>query len=241
MSIGKIETVSIILYNKNIEQVAQYKLLGNVIKSVRRLNQKFLPKYQHYWSNQAHRAIGAMYNKLCSVATLPPHIMSHMFESLIKPANVYGGEVWGYSMTAQSETDKIFIRFARQILRVKPNMSNIIIFCECGIMPPSVQCIVSILCYVIGYTTWLNPLLSNKHMANYLHDNGFSTWIGNVCQLVHTYNLDISLTVNWHLAYMFSLVYLSVEVWRTGGPSSPLEPSEGAFELAYGSSCIIGW
>ena len=25
------------------------------------------------------------------------------------------------------------------------------------------------------------------------------------------------------------------------GPSSPLEPSEGAFELTHGSACIIGW
>ena len=80
-------------------------------------------------------------------------------------------------------------------------------------------------------------------------------------------------TDDWHLAYMFSLVYFSVEVclegvfphytWqdscvrvyapltlappsrknqnRTGGPSSPLEPSEGAFELTHGSACIIGW
>ena len=26
-----------------------------------------------------------------------------------------------------------------------------------------------------------------------------------------------------------------------GGPSYPLEPSEGAFELTHGSACIIGW
>ena len=72
-------------------------------------------------------------------------------------------------------------------------------------------------------------------------------------------------TDDWHLAYMFSLVYFSVEVclegvfphsvstrrdscvrvyappWKKGRPSSPLEPSEGAFELTHGSACIIGW
>ena len=26
-----------------------------------------------------------------------------------------------------------------------------------------------------------------------------------------------------------------------GGPSSPFEPNEGAFELTHGSDCIIGW
>ena len=40
MSFGKIETVSVTFNHKNIEQVVQCKFLGNVIKSVRRLNQK---------------------------------------------------------------------------------------------------------------------------------------------------------------------------------------------------------
>ena len=77
-------------------------------------------------------------------------------------------------------------------------------------------------------------------------------------------------TDDWHLAYMFLLVYLSVEVclegvfphsvstgWdpcgrvhappsrenkiEQGRPGSPLAPSEGAFELTLGSACIIGW
>ena len=82
-------------------------------------------------------------------------------------------------------------------------------------------------------------------------------------------------TDDWQLAYMFSLVYFSVEVclegvfphsvrtrrdscvrvyapshWlppsqnnemEEGGPSSPLEPSEGVFELTHGSACFIGW
>ena len=74
--------------------------------------------------------------------------MLHMFESRTKHITVYGSEVWGYNKTAKSETDKIFLRFARQILRVKPTRSNIIIFGECGIMPPSVQCIISMLCYL---------------------------------------------------------------------------------------------
>ena len=90
MSFGKIETVSVTFKHKNIEQVAQCKFWGNVIKSVRRLNQNILAENQHYLSNQANRAAGAMYNRLRSVGTLPPHIMLHMFESLITPITVYG-------------------------------------------------------------------------------------------------------------------------------------------------------
>ena len=198
MSFGKIETVSVTFNHKNIEQVVQYKFWGNVIKSVRRLNQNILAENQHYLSNQANRAVGAMYNRLRSVGTHPPHIMLHMFESLIKPITVYGSEIWGYNKTAQSETDKIFLRFARQILRVKPTTSNIIVFGECGIMPPSVQCIISTLCYLNRLYHLPGHLIVKQAYDELLriHNNGFSTWIGNVCELVRTYNLDISLTVN---------------------------------------------
>ena len=105
MSFGKMETVSVTFNHKNIEQVAQYKILGNVIKSVRKLNQNILAENQHYLSNQANRAISAMYNRLRRVWTLPPHIMLHMFESLIEPITIHGSEVWGYNKIAQSETD----------------------------------------------------------------------------------------------------------------------------------------
>ena len=54
--------------------------------------------------------------------------MLHMFNSLIKPIVVYGSEVWGYNKTLQAENDNVFLRFARQILRVKPTTSNIMIF-----------------------------------------------------------------------------------------------------------------
>ena len=82
-------------------------------------------------------------------------------------------------------------------------------------------------------------------------------------------------TDDWHLAYMFSLVYFSVEVCLVGvfphsvsirwdpcvrvyaaltlaslltrkqnssrGDPAIFDPSEGAFQLTYGSACIIGW
>ena len=35
-----------------------------------------------------------------------------------------------------------------------------------------------------------------SHSRVIIHNNAFSTWIGNVCELLRTYNLDISLTVN---------------------------------------------
>ena len=111
---------------------------------------------------------------------------------------VYGSEVWGYNRTAQGETDKVFLRFARQILRVKPTTSNIMIFGECGIMPPSVQCIISTLCYLNRLYHLPEHLIVKQAYDELLrlHDNGFTTWVGNVCELARMYNLDISLTVS---------------------------------------------
>ena len=198
MTFGKTETINVTFNNKSIAQVAKYKFLGNIIKSVRKLNQNILAENQQYLSNQANRAIGAMYHRLRSVGTLPPHIMLHMFNGLIKPIIVYGSEVWGYNRTAQGETDKVFLRFARQILRVKPTTSNIMIFGECGIMPPSVQCIISTLCYLNRLCHLPEHLIVKQAYDELLrlHDNGFTTWVGNVCELAHMYNLDISLTVS---------------------------------------------
>ena len=95
-----------------------------------------------------------------------------------------------------------------------------------------------------------------------------------VTDMQHYYHAGYP-TDDWHLAYMFSLVYFSVEVclvglfphsvntrrdpcvrvyypsrWvppsrenkiRTGGDPAQFDPSEGGFELTYGSACIIGW
>ena len=57
MSFGKIENVSVTFNHKNIEHVAQYNFGGNIIKSVRRLNQNILAENQHYLSNQAKLSV----------------------------------------------------------------------------------------------------------------------------------------------------------------------------------------
>ena len=65
-------------------------------------------------------------------------------------------------------------------------------------MPPSVQCIISTLCYLNRLYHVPGHFIVKQAYDELLrlHNNGFSTWIGNVCELVRTYNLDISLTVN---------------------------------------------
>ena len=122
--------------------------------------------------------------------------MLHMYDCLVKPITVYGSEVWGHHHPAQSEADKIFFRFARQVLRVKPTTSNIIVLGECGVLPPSVQCIISVLCYMNRLHNLPNDLLVKQAYCEMLRleNNGFCTWTSNVCELARSYGLDISLT-----------------------------------------------
>ena len=159
MAFGKIETVQVNVNGKAIEQVYQYKFLGNILKSVKRLNQSIFAENHLYLANQAKKAVGAMYSGIRDVGTLHPHIILHMYDCLVKPITVYGSEVWGHHHPAQSEADKIFFRFARQVLRVKPTTSNIIVLGECGVLPPSVQCIISVLCCMNRLHNLPNDLL----------------------------------------------------------------------------------
>jgi len=121
----------------------------------------------------------------------------HMFESLIKPIVAYGSEVWGHNNSARSEIDKLFLRFTKQTLRVKSTTSNIVIFGECGIMPPSIQCITSTLCYMNRLHNMPDHLIVKQayNELRRLHDNGFDTWIKDVCELERMYNLDTSMNV----------------------------------------------
>ena len=125
------------------------------------------------------------------------NIMLHMYDCLVKPTTtVYGSEVWGHHHPAQSEADKIFFRFARQVLRVKPTTNNIIVLGECGVLSPSVQCIISVLYYMNRLHNLPNDLLVKQAYCGeqWLENNGFCTWTSNVCELARSYGLDISLT-----------------------------------------------
>ena len=126
----------------------------------------------------------------------------------------------------------------------------------------------------------LSIFLWIRDMAKLLRRKFVSWWYlpriwPSVTDIQHYYHARYPID-NWHLAYMFSLVYFSVDVCLVGvfphsistrrdpclrvcapvtlaspltrkqksnwgWPGSPLEPSEGAFELTHGSACTIGW
>ena len=118
----------------------------------------------------------------------------YLFELLIKPVLVYGSEIWGTNANATKSIDKVFLWYARAILRVKSNTSNLITLGECGVIPPSVACHKQSLCYFKRLQNMCEDTLVKKvfNELNVRDTPGFSTWISSVRDLALRYNLDMN-------------------------------------------------
>ena len=74
--------------------------------------------------------------------------MFHIFDTLIMPMVTFGSDVWGNNKNAHTMSDKVFLRFIRCTLGVKCTTSNILVFVECGLMPPSTKCTINSVCFM---------------------------------------------------------------------------------------------
>ena len=161
-------------------------------------------------------------------------------------------------------------------------IERIYILCLIIIIKPEVWTITH--CLGLGHETMVCAVcifvfLWICDMAGLLRGTFVSWWYlpriwPSVTDMQHYYHARYP-TDDWHLAYMFSLVYFSVKVCLVGvfphsvstrwdprvrvyapltlaspltrkqnsnrGDPALFDPSEGAFELTYGSACIIGW
>ena len=132
---------------KFLDAVDQYKYLGNLMNSGKRGNQDVFGANYQYLCNKAIQAVFAMFKLLKNIGALPIKIVIFLFQSLIKPVLVYGSDVWGVNISATKSVDKVFLLYARTILRVKSNTCNLITLGECGVLPPSIICHEQALCY----------------------------------------------------------------------------------------------
>ena len=73
--------------------------------------------------------------------------MIYLFQSLIRPILVYGSDVCGANSNATKAMDKVFLWYARTILKVKSNTCNLITLGECGVIPPRMICHKQAMCY----------------------------------------------------------------------------------------------
>ena len=124
----------------------------------------------------------------------------YLFRSLNMPILVYGSDVWGVNFNATKSMDKIFLWYARTILKVKSNTCNLITLGECGEIPLSVICHKNAMCYYKRLQGMPENSLVKRvfYELTNLDDMGFKTWVTSVRELASRYNMsfDSELNVN---------------------------------------------
>ena len=130
-----------------------------------------------YLCEQGKKALVGILHRLRSIAPVPPKVMFKSFNTVVKPILIYGCNVWGCNRNRTSMVDKVMLRFCRCVLNVKATTSNIMVYGECGMLPPSIYCNVSAMCYINRLHHVPNDSIVkqvyNEHVK--LHQLGFKT------------------------------------------------------------------
>jgi len=195
MAFGDNCPLSLNFNGSKILQVDRYKYVGNILRATNMYSEDMFSENYNYLCDQARKALFALERKTKGLGKLPPKLMLYSFDTLVKPILVYGSDVWGANKAGVAALDKVFLRFARCILGVKATTSNIITFGECGQMPPSATCTVSVISFMNRLVHLPDNALVKRvyNELNSLHLHGFRTWVTTVRELVLQYNLDINL------------------------------------------------
>ena len=198
MCFGKPLDPDLYFNGKPIKQVATYKYLGNIIRSVNRCNQDVFAENYQYLSDQARKAIFSLHRKTKAIRSLPPVVTLYMFDVLIRPILTYGSDIWGFNKSAANTLDKVFLNYNRCTLQVKATTCNAIVQGECGKFPPSVYCHGNVLSYYHRLLTMPEGKVVKSvfNMMCNLSKQGFQTWAIRVCELARSYHIDINETVH---------------------------------------------
>ena len=196
MIFGSKEKISIKFNDILIEQVDKYKYVGCIIRSILKYNSDpFLYNYT-YLCDQARKALYSVKQKLRNIGQLPPSLMLHVFNTLIRPILTYGSDVWGVNKTGRNSIDKLTLRFLKNILGVKQSTSTLMVIGETGFILPSVDCIRNTVCFHNRITHMDNSFLVREvydELKN-LHECGFPTWFSKAYDILRDNSLEIDIS-----------------------------------------------
>ena len=103
-------------------------------------------------------------------------------------------DVWGIKFKLWGDTDKVFLQYARCLLRVKATTSNIITVGKYGRLSPSTAYHISALCFMNRLHHMSDDELVKKvycELKN-LNIQGFTNWATDAMKLVNNPDLDIT-------------------------------------------------
>ena len=193
MVYGKLENVRLYFNGNALEQVTEYKYLGNIVKSVdRTTNDIFIENYQ-YLCNKGRGSTFSIFKKTNNFGALPTIVRIYLFASLGRPVLLYGCATWDTRSNGREQMDKIHLMYLRSVLGIKASSSNIITLGECGSIPPSVT--IQVICITYSKRIQSLPDTSLLKQTLYemkkLHNPGFNTWYSRVCELAKQNNNDV--------------------------------------------------
>ena len=113
MCFGKNTKIQVKYNGVLVEQVNQYKYLGNILTSVKKQNQGVFANNYEYLCYQSLKAIYCFRKKMKDIGYIPPKIMFYIFATLVRHILTYGSDVWEISKKGLSQLDKVFLHFAR--------------------------------------------------------------------------------------------------------------------------------
>ena len=198
MIFGNPKKSKLLFNSAEIDEVIDYKYLGNIISSIRLPRQDPLKKTCTFLCDQARKASFSMTSKIKTIGKLPVHVMLNLFDVLVKPILIYGSDVWGIKSKLWDSSDKVFLQYARYLLHVKATTSNVITTGECGSLPPSMNCQIAALCYLNRLHHMDDNKLAKQVYCGLveLNHQGFNTWATDALRLANDLGLDISMEKN---------------------------------------------
>ena len=193
MVFGKLEKVQLHFNGHPLEQVTEYKYLGNIVRSVDRTTGDVFAANYEYLCSKARGSSMSLKRKTKDCGPLSPKLMIYLFDSLVRPVLTYGCAVWGTRSNGREQVDKIHLWYLRALLGIKATSSNVITLGECGSIPPSVTIQANCIIYLkriqsLSETSMLKQTLNEMKK---LHNLGFNTWYGRVCELARQNGIDI--------------------------------------------------
>ena len=108
IAFGCKDIIRVLFNGQQIETAFQCKYLGNIISTTQTSKGDVFRENYDYLCSQARKAIFGLKHRLKSLGALPPRVLMHMYETLIRPILVYGSDVWG----SQPQGTLLWIRYS---------------------------------------------------------------------------------------------------------------------------------
>ena len=174
-----INPIHILLNGSEIQVVKKYKYLGILLSA----NGSLKPAID-ILAAQANKALFSLMKSATRLQYPSPLILSHLFDSLVRPITEYASEIW--TPSESDEMEVLHRRFCKFALELPTSTTNIAVYSDLGRVPLSIRHKVSLLKYWLRITTStdISPLLLEAYQLLTLNDQP-NTWCRKIQRILN--------------------------------------------------------